>query len=382
MSATAFDVVVLGGGPAGCATALALARAGIVRVLVVEAGHYDAVRIGESIPPDTRHLLDRLGVLKDFLAEKHEPSLGNCSSWGSDALGYNDFLFNPLGHGWHLDRRRFDRFLAGRAVEGGAQMRVGTRLHRAERHAEGFRLGLCADDGGAATVNTRFVVDATGVRATFARHRGARRVLSDQLLCVVGFFALSGGFPRMTMLEAVAYGWWYAAKLPDRRAAVAVASDPEIVKQRGLNRRDGWLASLAQTRHLAAELAGCRLAPDGLVTCAAPSFRLDDVAGDGWLAVGDAACAFDPISSQGIHKALADGLAAASAIAERLDGRADALDAYRSMAADRFEAYLTTRKDFYRQEQRWPTSAFWNRRCVSARGQRDPVRARAGPQSG
>src|SRR5881394_2045937 len=56
----------------------------ITRALIVEAGRHEDARIGESVPPDTRRLLGELGVLDDFLAEAHEPSLGSCSSWGSE----------------------------------------------------------------------------------------------------------------------------------------------------------------------------------------------------------------------------------------------------------------------------------------------------------
>jgi len=105
-----YDVVVLGGGPAGCAAAIALRQHEVDRVLVVEAGHYEAERIGEGIPPDTRTLLQRLGVWNEFLKEGHDACLGSCSSWGTAELGFNDFLFNPLGNGWHLERKRFDFF--------------------------------------------------------------------------------------------------------------------------------------------------------------------------------------------------------------------------------------------------------------------------------
>ena len=67
--------------------------------MLVESSRYEISRIGETVPPDTRLLLDQLGILADFLAEKHEPGLGSCSSWGADELGYNDFLFNPQGNG-------------------------------------------------------------------------------------------------------------------------------------------------------------------------------------------------------------------------------------------------------------------------------------------
>jgi len=358
-----YDVVVIGGGCAGCATALALARQGAARVLIVEAGNYAAVRIGETIPPDTRRVLHDLGVLLDFIAEAHEPSLGSCSSWGSDELGYNDFLFNPLGHGWHLERARFDAFLARKAAESGAELRTGTRIAQVEGQGGGFRLRLTDDDGRNAIAETRFVVDATGMRSSFARRLGAKRLFVDQLLCVMGYFELpDAGFSRLTILEAVPYGWWYAAKLPNRRVAVAVASDAAIVKQAALHRRDGWLSHLAQTQHVSVALAGALPIGGSLLTCAAPSFRLDAAAGENWIAVGDAACAFDPISSQGIYKALNDGTEAARAIADCLAGKRETLDAYRAAVTERFEAYLENRNYFYRLEGRWPASAFWSRR--------------------
>lgn len=109
-----FKVVILDGGPAGCASALSLIAAGVEpeSLLVVKASRFERDRIGKSIPPDTRSLFEALGVLPSFLAEAHEPCYGSASSWGSDELGSNDFLYNPYGNGWHLDRRRFDAWLA------------------------------------------------------------------------------------------------------------------------------------------------------------------------------------------------------------------------------------------------------------------------------
>jgi flavin-dependent dehydrogenase len=98
------------------------------------------------------------------------------------------------------------------------------------------------------------------------------------------------------------------------------------------------------------------------MTCAAPSFFLDEVGGQGWLAVGDAASAYDPISSQGIYKALADGARAGEAIAASLGGSNIGLDEYRLSIASRFQQYLANRNFFYGLEQRWPKSDFWTRR--------------------
>lgn len=355
-----FDVVILGGGPAGCATALALAQLARFRVLMVEAGHYQTPRVGESIPPDIRIVLQELGVWEEFLKQDHEPCLGSCSSWGTDALGYNDFLFNPQGYGWHLDRTRFDAFLAGKVSERGSAVRLGTRFESCSRAAGSFRLRL-AGDNGRRDVGARFVIDASGMRSCFSRRMGAGRRFLDRLVCVTAYFEHTGSaaFSRLTMLEAVEYGWWYAARLPDNRLAVAVASDAGIIRQNALRGRDGFLAHLERTSHISAELAGWRFVDGSQMTCAAPSFFLDEVAGAGWLAVGDAACAYDPISSQGIHKALSDGVRAGHAIAASLGGSEVMLGEYQASMGARFQQYLDGRNFFYGLEQRWPTSSFW-----------------------
>ena len=60
-----------------------------------------------------------LGIWDDFVAEGHAPCLGSRSAWGDNRLGYNDYLYNPHGQGWHLDRRRFDAFLLAQIDERG-----------------------------------------------------------------------------------------------------------------------------------------------------------------------------------------------------------------------------------------------------------------------
>jgi flavin-dependent dehydrogenase len=356
-----YDCLVVGAGPAGCATALALRARGVGRVLVVDAARKRHVRIGESIPPDTRLLLEELGIWEAFLGEGHRACLGSRSCWGSHAVGYNDYLFNPHGTGWHLDRQRFESFLIRQVELCGARFRAGAVVHAAERlRGGGYR--ILFSDGSSETA--RFVVDASGPGARIGRGYGASRLLYDRLTCVAGYFALPADWrlPQTTMLEAVEYGWWYAAEVPGHRAIAMLATDGSFGSPGQLRRPEVWLRLLRETRHLAALLQDVPLCQEPLMAQIAASSLLDQPAGDDWLAVGDAASAFDPLSSQGIYKALLGGIQAAAAICASAAGDSAAMQRYADTVHRAFGDYLRNRNYFYATEQRWSDSPFWKRR--------------------
>ena len=149
------EVAILGGGAAGSAAALTLLAAG-ARVCVIESSDFSDARVGETIPPDANALLFELGVHEDFLKQGHLPCYGSHSLWGSAQLGHNDFLTSPHGHGWHLDRARFDRWLLGRAEAAGARRIVA----EGRAHAGADRVTTLS--AGGAGIDADWFVDATG----------------------------------------------------------------------------------------------------------------------------------------------------------------------------------------------------------------------------
>ena len=356
--------MIIGSGPAGCATALALRHNGVPRVCIVDPAMNRDPRVGETLPPTARAALQDLGVWGGFANAGHEPCLGSCSCWGSDALGYNDFVLTPYGPGWHLDRRQFDAALLSTAVSRGTQVCAGKVIGWCADSREGIQLRVKRQGAAQAMLSARFIVDATGSRSAFARQMGAVPRFLDCLTFVYGFFDTSDGCSssRLTMLEAAQAGWWYAAPLPRHRLAVAFATDGDIIRREMLAREEAWFAALLKTHHIAPRLDGCRLLHGSLVVRAAVSFMLDPVAGARWLVVGDAAASYDPLSSQGIQKALEGGLRAASAITAALSADADLQPDYADSVFSDFEDYRIGRNHFYRIEQRWADSPFWRRR--------------------
>jgi flavin-dependent dehydrogenase len=361
-----YDVVIIGGGPAGSATAIRLMQLGISSVLIVEKGSYSISRVGESLVPNTNVLLRQLGIWDDFNTEGHLPVNGSCSIWGSAEPGFNDFFINPQGTGWHLDRNRFDRFLADQACKFGAELRTETQFDKSKPNptTHGFTLQISDKDRQIEHIETRFVVDASGVQAVFARKMVPTKKILDRLIFVSGFIEIPESVPlsSLTFLEAVEYGWWYLASLPGQRVIAALATDPEVVSEYQLSKPDNWKALLSSVQLLPDSLRPHLQPFEKLLVSPALSSYLEEPCGDNWLVVGDAASSYDPLCSLGIYKSLLTGMEAAKSIANELNNSENNLSHYKSFLQADFLKYQKARNYFYELENRWPNSPFWNRR--------------------
>ena len=344
------DVAIVGGGPAGAALAISVLSQGRA-VVIIESSDYSVMRAGETLQPASSPLLERLGVWERFLEEAPVVSHGVASAWGHDELEANDFFVSARGNGWHLDRSRFDRMLAAEAERRGATLLTQTRVADVERTDHGWRITTQSGHD----IESAIVVDATGRRASVARRLGVRRRAFDRLTGVFGVLVTAGtSAGSFTIIEAARDGWWYAAPIPGSRIAVAFMSDTEIIRDGEMRDPAVWTKRLRETRHVAPRADGALVQP--LSIEAAGSTILERVAGERWLAIGDAASAYDPLSSQGIHKALASAEVAAWSIAH------DDFDEYERTVSAAFDDYLESRTTFYAAEQRWPSSLFWSRR--------------------
>jgi flavin-dependent dehydrogenase len=360
---TAFDVIVLGAGPGGSVTASVLARQGWRTAL---AGRVDArPNVGECLPPGVRPLLEKAGVWEEFLRSGHVPSVGIRSIWGSPERADRDFLLSPYYQGWHIDRSRFDAMCRDGAARSGAESIACLALKAADRVPEGWQVTLSTPDGDRA-IAARLVVDATGRASAFARRTGAKRRSLDQLGGVAGYFALPKGSPSadaLLLVEAVESGWWYTAPLPGGKLIAVLMTDTVRIQREGLKQTEKWVAALHQTIHQWQRIRRCGgTLLDGPRILQADSSFLDRIVGDHWLAAGDAAAAFDPLSSQGILSAIGSGFDAARTVAAWLRGDEQAPRVYAREARRKYAEYLAHRTLYYRLEQRWPESPFWKSR--------------------
>ena len=346
-----------------------LGRAGL-RVLLADAPDRNGFNVGEGLPPAAKPLLVELGVWDRLEGDGHLRSYGTESAWGAAMLASISYIRDPHGYGWHLDRARFDARLRDAARERGVAL-ASLTMTDLVRQREGWEVTLTAP-GRNQIVRAHWVVDATGRRSRVARANGITRTNNDHLLAFVATFrapdeSAATDVDSLTLVEAMPDGWWYTSRLPSRARVVVYLTDAQDVTARTARGRDGFAQLLRHTTHIRTRLAAhdYRNDHDPLVV-AADTSRLEHFAGDGWLAVGDAALSFDPLSSQGLLTAIYSGLRAADALIASVGGQANALDDYRASLATVYSTYLDRKREYYRMERRWPDRPFWRTRQLEA----------------
>lgn len=355
-----YEVAILGGGPAGLTTALWLRRMGLVPI-VLEGTRKTPHRYAESLPPECNPLLSSLGLWPDFRASGHLPSLGTCFAWGSSEVSFNDHLFHPQTCGWHLNRKRFDEMLTREATSQGVEIVSESRGLSIRHSRNGYQVrGTRA--GVAFTVQARFLLDATGRSSVFARRMGRGLERLDSLV------AVGGTFPTSELRESIGYtsvearpeGWWYSAPLPGDKISVTLMTDADGVSQLGLSQPPTWFALCKRTHQIARRLE--KIQPGWIPTVHPASVQRNEFCGDDWLTLGDSSFTCDPLSGQGLFKAMRGAEPAARAVAARLGGQANALQEYREQLEIAWQRHVTHRRELYQRERRWPHSPFWSRR--------------------
>lgn len=339
--------------------AIAVLRQGL-SVVVIERTDYGGARAGEHLPPGAKPHLLALGVAGIATSDRHAACPGLRSAWGTSEPADRDYIFHPAGEALNLSRPEFDRQLASEVERLGGTLWTRTRVAGLERRHGQWR--LTADrKPDSLHLTAQVLVDATGRAAAVARRLGARPIVWDRLVGLVGRTRGSQAQDRVVVIEALEEGWWYSTGLADGSVIAVFFTDPDIADLSGAGRAATW-----QRLSAAAPLTSGRCAAlanvGALHALSARTQCLDRVCGPGWMAIGDAAQSFDPLSSQGIDKALQAGLRAAPRIAAYVDGDERALHAHQSEARAAFAEYLALRRRFYRAEMRWPDAPFWQRR--------------------
>jgi flavin-dependent dehydrogenase len=165
------------------------------------------------------------------------------------------------------------------------------------------------------------------------------------------------------LVEAVENGWWYSAPVPGERLVLAYMTDADEIDRRLIGDSKRFVDFVSAAPLTSARIAEGAPALPPRVWLAESATTIPCV-GKGWIAAGDAAASFDPLSSLGIGYAMLSGIQAARAVDHRLNGNEDLAAAYEADVARHMIDYLIQHQELYRLEQRWPDRPFWSRRYI------------------
>ena len=373
-----FDVIVIGGGPAGSTAAGFLAQAGM-RVLLLEKERFPRYHIGESLLSATMPILESLGVMPAIEQAGFVRKPGGTFVWGSHAEPWSFFFREDPGgrpHAFHVLRSEFDHLLLRHAARLGADVREGHQVRQVvcAEPGQAVRVSVTDESGVPFDATAAWVVDATGQNALLGRRDHLREFNPFfKNLAVFGYFAdavpLDGPVAGNILSAAFADGWFWYIPLHDgttsvgavvdaRRFAGEAAGDPLPLYRR----------LIATCEPIAARVRDARLVSP-IRVIRDYSYCSSRFHGPGYLLAGDAACFIDPVFSTGVHLACLSGYLAADTISTLLapevaaGDMSGALAAYDSRYRAAFERYLNFLYFFYDHHSD-PSSYFWTARKI------------------
>ncbi|HUS11504.1 MAG TPA: NAD(P)/FAD-dependent oxidoreductase [Pyrinomonadaceae bacterium] len=311
-----YDVIVIGGGPAGSTIASILAREGR-KVVLFEKERFPRHHIGESLMTDTYFTFQRMGLLEKMKASpfvrKYSVQFANPAGRESRPFYFFEANHHECAVTWQVTRAQFDLMLIEHAEEQGARVYQETQIKRVL--FDGMRAyGVEArfKDGSLQEFHAPVVVDATGQTAMLSNKFGWR-VRDPKLKKAVlySYFKgahrepdLNGGATLVLRTPAGSNGWFWYIPLENDITSVGVVADPEyLVQGRGQDLAKIFHEEIEKVESCRKRVAGATRV-DKIYSILDYSYRSKSCAGDGFILIGDAYGFLDPIYSSGVLLAL------------------------------------------------------------------------------
>jgi FAD-dependent halogenase len=327
----AFDVVVVGGGPAGSTLAALVAMKGH-SVLVLEKEFFPRYQIGESLLPSTVHGICRLTGAADELAKAGFPlKRGGTFRWGANPepwtfeFAVSRKMAGPTSTAYQVERSRFDKILLDNARRVGARVREGCAVTDVLEGGERISGVRYTDDQGVEReASARFVVDASGNKSRLYSRVGGTREYSEffRSLALFGYF--EGGKrlpePNRNNILCVAFdsGWFWYIPLSDTLTSVGAVVRREMAEKVQGDPEQALQALIGECPMISDYLSPAQRVTDGqygqIRVRKDYSYYQTTFSRPGLILVGDSACFVDPVFSSGVHLATYSALLAARSI--------------------------------------------------------------------
>lgn len=335
-----YDVIVVGGGPAGSTAATVIAQDGH-RVLLLEKEQFPRYQIGESLLPATIHgICPLLGVSDELAAAGFTTKRGGSFRWGRNpnvwtfAFSLSPQLAGPTDYAFQVERMKFDKILLDNASRCGVTVRYrhsAVGVIREGGRVTGVR--YTEDTGVEHVATSRWVIDASGNTSRLRDNVGGSREMSPDFRSIALFGYFSGGKrlppPNSGNILSASFpsGWiWYIPLAEDLTSVGVVVRSDHADRLRG-DKRAVYHQMIAECPIVHDYLDGVPTATtppyDRLRTRRDYSYNHTRLWCPGMALVGDAGLFVDPVISTGVHLATYGGLLAARAVNTALAGDID-----------------------------------------------------------
>ena len=322
------DVVVIGGGPAGSTVSTLLAQHG-VSVELFERERFPRFHIGESLIPETYWVLKRLNMLpkmrQSHFVKKYSVQFVNAVGRNSAPFYFWDNKPHECSQTWQVVRSEFDQMMLNNAREHGVAVHEGVRVH--DVLFDGGRavgVKIKDDDGSFREVRAQVVVDASGQNGLIMNRLRLR--VWDPTLNKGAIWTYWEGAYRDTGRDEGATlviqtgnknGWFWYIPLHNDILSVGVVAPFDYLFKGRTDYAQTYREEVERCPGLTERVANATRVT-GYFATKDYSYRSKQVAGDGWVLVGDAFGFLDPLYSSGVLLALKSGDMAADAVVEGL----------------------------------------------------------------